>query len=453
MTQKIWISYHKDEQIEQYNLKEDATHVLFPTHKEVEGVNINHMNPVYSEMVTMWYVWQNKIKSKYIGFEHYRRRMNTEELPAKGECIVYKIMDFLFESVYNQYARCHRREDIDMMLHCLDNRYGVGNPYTKNLRESHYLISNCCFIMRWEDFVKMCEFLFPLLDDFAAMCGISNTNVQEWRKKAVRDFGENPRTDYQTRILSFLAERLISAWIFVNLVPFEKNQKVVTVHYNTPDLLEKAILSMRKNAPGYRVYILDNSDKEPFTQKMTGVEVLDNTKGQLIDFKKMIAEYPDRTKTSNDYGSAKHSYSIQWLIDYFNEPFVLMDSDILFCKGISTFFNEKYAFAGTIAEDTMYAGFPVKRVLPVLCYLNPPMLKERGVRFFNSKFMWNLTSKEPNNHFDTGAWFYKEIEEKHLPYCKIDIMQYIKHMWHGSWIEDSERDKKWLEENKTLWQA
>lgn len=452
MTQKIWISYHKDEQVEQYNLKEDSTHRLFATHKPIEGRNINAMNPVYSEMVTMWYVWKNNVESKYVGFEHYRRRMDTTERPARGECIVYKIMDFLFESVYDQYARCHKKEDIDLMIECLDNRYGKDNAYARNLREYHLLISNCCFIMHWEDFVKMCEFLFPLLDDFAAMCGISNTDVQEWRKKAVRDFGENARIEYQTRILSFLAERLISAWIFVNLTPIAKDKTLVTVHYNTPDLLEKAVLSMRKNAPGCRVYVFDNSDKKPFKKKMQGVTIIDNTKGQLIDFKGWEEQFPDRVETSNNYGSAKHAYTIQWLIDYFDKPFVLMDTDVLFCGDIGTMYEDRYAFVGTVAEDTMYAGFPVKRVLPVLCYLNAPMLKERGVRFFNAEFMWNLTGREPNNHYDTGAWFLEDVESKHLAYRKMDITKCVKHMWHGSWINDPDRDVNWLRENKKLWE-
>ena len=452
MTQKIWISYHKDEQIEQYGLKEDATHILFPTHKEAEKRNINNLNPAYSEMVTMWYVWKNNLRSDYVGFEHYRRHFSAVRTPQKGECQVYKVMDFLFESVYDQYARCHRKEDMDVMLSCVDRRYGEGNPYTRNIRECHSLISNCCFIMQWGDFTKMCSFLFPLLDDFASEFGISNTNVEEWRKKALRDFGDSSKIAYQTRILSFLAERLISAWIMTNLVPLEEGKTVAVVHYNTPELLEKTILSLRKNAPGCRVLVFDNSDREPFKKKMTGVGVIDNTRGQKIDFKKWLEGFPDKEETTNDYGSAKHCYSIQWLIDHVEEPFLLMDSDILIQKNIGFFFDNRYLFAGAIGSDTFYQGFPLKRVLPILCYLNVPMIRENGIRYFNPEYMWNLISTGPNDHYDTGAWFYKEAMEKGMRWQNVEITNYMKHLWHGSWVDDKERIEKWLEENKALWE-
>ena len=56
---KIWVTYHKDELVAKYGLKEDDTHKLFASHKEIDGKNINSLNTVYSEMVTMWYVWKN----------------------------------------------------------------------------------------------------------------------------------------------------------------------------------------------------------------------------------------------------------------------------------------------------------------------------------------------------------------------------------------------------------
>ena len=448
----IWVTYHKDSQIEEYGLREDKTHTLFASHKEVEGKNINHMNPVYSEMVTMWYVWKNNIKSSLVGFEHYRRHLDTVRPLRKGECQVYRIVDFLFETVYDQYARCHKREDIDVMLQCVERRYGTDNPYTRNIRECHTLIANCTFVMRWQDFTKMCQFLFPLLDDFADACGISNTSVEEWRKKAVRDFGESEKTDYQTRILSFLAERLISAWIMTHLLPFVDERIVAIVNYNTPVLLEKAILSLRKNSPGCQVVVLDNSDKEPFRKKMAGVEVIDNTKGQVIDFAKWIEEFPDREPSpKNDYGSAKHSYSIQWLIDHIGKPFVVMDSDVLVRHSILSLYETEFVFAGSIGEDTFCQGFPIYRVLPILCYLNVPLMKEHGVTFFNRKKMWNLVSTQPEDHYDTGAWLLEDVREKNLPYKKIDLQHYVEHMWHGSWANDAEKEEKWLKEREALW--
>lgn len=447
---RIWITYHKDGQVGEYGLHEDATHVLFASHKDAEKRNINHMNPVYSEMVTMWFVWKNNLKSSYVGFEHYRRRFDTIRLPKRGECQVRLITDFAAETVYEQYARCHNGKDMDIILSLLNEKYGEENGYSNHILRDHWLISNCCFIMRWNDFTKMCDFMFPLLEEFAKRCGISLDNVEGWRKKAIKDFN-GERTQYQTRVLSFLAERLISAWIAVNLYPYIDGYNVAIVHYNTPTLIEKAILSLRKNSPGCHVYILDNSDKKPLKKKMKDVEIFDNTKGQLIDFKKWIEGFPDREPTKNDYGSAKHAYSIQWLMDRIGKPFVLMDSDTLVCGCLYNLFDKEVAYAAYIADDTYYQGFPILRALPVLCYLNVPLLKANDVRYFNAEWMWNLSSKAPQNHYDTGAWLYDEVRAKNLPYRKIEIDSYVKHMWHGSWVDDPDKEERWLKENEALW--
>jgi hypothetical protein len=62
---------------------------------------------------------------------------------------------------------------------------------------------------------------------------------------------------------------------------------VAIVSYNTPELIAAAIMSLRKHGgQDWRVVVFDNSDERPFTCKMKNVEVVDNTKGQIIDFDK-----------------------------------------------------------------------------------------------------------------------------------------------------------------------
>lgn len=51
----IWCTYHKDEQIEQFGLLEDNVMRLFKGNDTgIEGENINHLNPFYSEIVTLY---------------------------------------------------------------------------------------------------------------------------------------------------------------------------------------------------------------------------------------------------------------------------------------------------------------------------------------------------------------------------------------------------------------
>ena len=72
---------------------------------------------------------------------------------------------------------------------------------------------------------------------------------------------------------------------------------VAIIHFNTPLLTECAIKSLRKHGGEmYRVVVFDNSDRAPFTAKMRGVEVIDNTQGQIIDFDAELEKYPERDR-------------------------------------------------------------------------------------------------------------------------------------------------------------
>lgn len=444
---RIWVSYYTDEQATEYGLHDDDTHRIFGTHLDAEGKNINHMHPVFSELVLLWYVWKNNLKTNYVGFSQYRRTLVPGRLPRKGECQIYRMENFGAKTIYEQYAHCHSSRDMDVMLSVLDDAYGKDNPYSMHILDSHVFYSRCMFMMRWADFVKLCKFLFPLIDGYAAKLGLPTDELEPWVEKAHRDFPDK-RPDYNVRVIGFLAERLISAWIATHMSPYLQGRNVAIVNYNTTELTEAAIMSLRKHTTGCTVYVFDNSDEKPFRTKLPNVVVFDNTKGQLIDFNKELEAYPDKwerdVKKSN-YGSAKHSMSVNKLMDIIPDGFVLMDSDTLIKQDISVFFNSKVACMG--AEDVKHN---VPLLMPFLCWLNVPMLREKGIRYFNGEKMWALSDKEPNQHYDTGAWLLEEARRNALNIGYVNIWQYVIHLGHGSW---KERDVNgWLDENAGLWQ-
>ena len=205
----LWVTYHKDELIQQYNLREDDHHRLFAAHHDPRNVFM-------SEFVTLHDVWNRRVRSTYVGFCHYRRLLTVTRLPNPGECQVRRRIRFPNnETIYDQYARCHNVRDLDLMLTLIDRRHGADNPYSHYLRTSRTLIPNVCFLMAWRDYMQMGDFLFPLLYDFADATGCGMI-AQNWHQKAVADFGEDD-APYQQRLPGFLAERLVSAWISINL--------------------------------------------------------------------------------------------------------------------------------------------------------------------------------------------------------------------------------------------
>lgn len=222
----VWISYHKDEFIKDYGLVEDDHHKLFATHKPADGENINILNPVYSEMVTMWYVWKNNIKSDYVGFEHYRRHLKVDFMPDDGYCIVYNIVDMSPYTLYKQYNKYHNKADLDLVIGILDDFYGTNNIYIQHLKDNCIFIPNCTFLMKWDDFTLLCNFMFGVIDEYCKRVGIEGYGeeaLKRWQEKAHRDF-KGINTTYQTRMISFFAERLISAWISSHLLPIVSRQ-------------------------------------------------------------------------------------------------------------------------------------------------------------------------------------------------------------------------------------
>ncbi len=233
----------------------------------------------------------------------------------------------------------------------------------------------------------------------------------------------------------------------------KKDMEVLIIHYNTPEMTAAAIRSLWKHTPGARVTVFDNSDRLPFqSDGIAGrgtLTVIDNTRGQVTDWEKWLSQFPrKKDTTANNWASAKHCYSVELCLDRFPDGFVLMDSDVLVKQDISDIVDRGKAFTGE--ESVPVKRFPVPRVLPMLCWVNTPMLREKGIRYFNAEKMWKLTMKSPDCYYDTGAWLLEAVRAAGLPYGKIVLDDYILHLGSGSWSR-RKNPSKWLEEHRELW--
>ena len=234
-----------------------------------------------------------------------------------------------------------------------------------------------------------------------------------------------------------------------------KHRTVVIVNFNTQDLTDCAIRSLNKHTPGCDIKIFDNSNKQPFVNTFDNVEVIDNTKGQHIDFEKFISGFEDRamddtSKTCSNFGSAKHCKTIDICLDLFPQGFLLMDSDVLVKKDVTPFFNTSTPWSGIVDSRMSRWRITVPRVLPYICYLNAPLLRKHKIRYFNADKMYALTSREPDKAYDTGAWLNEACKNKKLEGDYLPIYDYIIHFDHGSWLEQN--DSEWLEANRQYWE-
>ena len=240
-----------------------------------------------------------------------------------------------------------------------------------------------------------------------------------------------------------------------------KQKTVAIIHYNTPELTMAAIGSLLKNGGGpFRVVVFDNSDTRPF-EGATNVQVFDNTKGQIIDFEKELEKFPERDRSIGcakgcEFGSVKHMMTVQKLWELLPQGFVLMESDILIKKNIDEFFREEYSVYGYCQKAQPHNPFNIGRMLPMLCWMNVPMLTREGAKYFDPTRTYGLLPggrQNRNNWYDTGAVLLEDILTKRprLKGYHRDIREFVEHYGSGSWAKnDLNQQMAWLEAHKNL---
>lgn len=233
-------------------------------------------------------------------------------------------------------------------------------------------------------------------------------------------------------------------------------KNIVIIHYNTPLLTECLVRSINLFVKDAIIYIFDNSDERPFTAHFDNVLVLDNTKGEIINFNRWLDKYPHRHRSHgrvNNWGSAKHCYSVQKCMELIRENFILLDSDVLLKKDISDLYEEDIIYSG---EVIVQPNSSIKRVLPFITYINTEMCYKNCVNYFDENYMHGLYFMKNNqdaDKYDTGAGFY--LNASKFKHKELKYSDYVVHYGHGSWNKASEKTKitagDWLGINRRFW--
>ena len=224
---------------------------------------------------------------------------------------------------------------------------------------------------------------------------------------------------------------------------------IAIVHYNTPELTGALIRSIRKWMPTAHVTIFENSDDPRRKLPPMGSRVwyLDNTRGQVVDFDAILARHPQRSREHAQDASVKHMASVAALWDYLPDGFVLLDSDVLLKRDLSDLADPSVAWcAGVQYGMTFGSGRFRPRALPFVCWINVPMCRAAGVRYFDESRSWKLA---PGMFYDTGASFYLDCRAAGLPSRDIRWEDYAVHFKGGSW--DAKDPTAFLRENRALY--
>ena len=263
------------------------------------------------------------------------------------------------------------------------------------------------------------------------------------------------------------------------LPTFTGEREVAMVHFNTPEITTAAILSLRKHGgEKYHVTVFDNSadsqtslglnKARPFKlpkdkaerEKLGNVTVIDNTKGQIIDFDKELGKYPEREPKwamLSNFGSFKHIITVQKLWEILPQGFVLLEGDALIRKPIDWMWREDFAAVGKV-EWKPNNPVVVPRFEPYLLYMNVQKLVAKGVSFFDPMRCWALQKGEMTrgNWYDTGASLLEDVingKPELVGWNVKELNDYFVHYHGGSWRKaDVENQKRWLQLNAKHWQ-
>jgi hypothetical protein len=121
-------------------------------------------------------------------------------------------------------------------------------------------------------------------------------------------------------------------------------------------------------------------------------------------------------------------------------------------------FQDNQVAVGHVQDPQPGNRFHIGRLVPMLCYINVPLCKRCGLRYFDPERAWMIHSKNDNdrqNWYDTGASFYEDIH-RHKGGAhgrRIDIRPLMEHYQKGSWARsDLKAQAEWLQKHRRLWE-
>lgn len=211
------------------------------------GENISAKNKYYSELSGLYWVWKNT-NSDIVGSCHYRRYFTVYDEPylyrvkrlfyfplglwKKRFGLIYTnnfnywktrilsekdllnllnnydaimpLRRILKNSIKNHYEKFHNPEDLVLLHKILSEFYPEYLLTFEEILNGNRLLANNMFILKWETFDELMNWLFFILFKFEDKIDMENY------------------TGYQQRIFGFLSERLITLWIIHNKLNYKE---------------------------------------------------------------------------------------------------------------------------------------------------------------------------------------------------------------------------------------
>ncbi len=291
MSTRIFVMTHKlfEEPKDNMYVPLQVGHALNGTLKEAylrddEGRdNISVLNPYFSELTGMYWVWKNFSGADHVGICHYRRypvirdegnrkggkdeenRKNEESkrdekdkrerLLTEADCerilqkydLITTEQLTLHSNYYEGFAVDHNLHDLQVTEQVIREKYSAYiDCFEELVHKNKVYFGNIC-VMPKSLYDNYCEWLFTILFE-----------VQ--KRIDVRGYD-----GYRKRVFGFLSEFLQMVWVRVNgLHPYECRIAIIGEKYETGEV-KKAMADFfaRKDVQGAKEYFLKCYEKRP----------------------------------------------------------------------------------------------------------------------------------------------------------------------------------------------
>ncbi len=202
------------------------------------GDSISKLNKGICEFTGMYFLWKNyDFKKPYIGFSQYSVGLDLEDYDINQILNEYKIIlphkTKLNVKLYEHYGIFHNLKDLLDLRGIFIKIYPSYVQFFDDTLVQTYLYTNNIFIMKKEDFIELCDFIWSIISVYLEEKHIYTyedcinivKNNEKGYLKEIKHFPQNHTIEYQSRFLAYLIERLTN--VFINIK--YKDNEIFTV--------------------------------------------------------------------------------------------------------------------------------------------------------------------------------------------------------------------------------
>jgi hypothetical protein len=226
------------------------------SYKDNVGDNISDMNGFFNELTTFYWIVKNYPMKEYVGMCSYRRYFSflddidsIKDVLQTNDIILPTKEPLDGKTVFEHYDSYHNIKDLELALEILYKQYPSYKSDAEKVLNSRNMYCNNIFIMKREDFIKYCEFVFNILFTFLNYKNIKcNDDVIKYvmsnRHLYIKDDIFSKSAIYQARIGGFLAERLFNIFIEHNFKKkYEVPMEFINTNYSITNYFDEILLT------------------------------------------------------------------------------------------------------------------------------------------------------------------------------------------------------------------